>query len=198
MAVVFEKLDVSDLYEILRNINNPIILGKKKDFKAYEIDIKFEDEALYKISQDAYQEKTGARGLVSALERVLLTFEKKLPSTTIKHLVVNLELVNSPPAELKKILHDPENKEREEKFQKLAHEEAQKLKESIVARKKEFLNRYGVLLDEEIIDLITHWVMEHGISVGVAYQEAIRIQQQVKSFEINFLATHAIRNHFCR
>ena len=190
VAVAFEKLDVSDLYEILRNINNPIILGKKKDFKAYGIDIKFEDEALYKISQDAYQEKTGARGLVSALERVLLTFEKKLPSTTINHLVVNLELVNSPPAELKKILHDPENKEREEKFQKLAHEEAQKLKESIVARKKEFLNRYGVLLDEEIIDLITYWVMEHGISVGAAYQEAIRIQQRVKSFEINFLTTH--------
>ncbi|MBP1709673.1 MAG: family ATPase [Deltaproteobacteria bacterium] len=192
VAVAFEKLDVSDLYEILRNINNPIILGKKKDFKAYGIDIKFEDEALYKISQDAYQEKTGARGLVSALERVLLTFEKKLPSTTIKHLVVDLELVNSPPAELKKILHDPENKEREEKFQKLAHEEAQKLKESIVARKKEFLNRYGVILDEEIIDLITYWVMEHGISVGAAYQEAIRIQQRVKSFEINFLTTHGL------
>ena len=192
VAVVFEKLDVSDLYEILRNINNPIILGKKKDFKAYGIDIKFEDEALHSIAQDAYHEKTGARGLVSALERVLLTFEKKLPSTTIKHLVVNLELVNSPPSELKKILHDPEHKEREEKFQKLAHEEAQKLKESIVARKKEFLTRYGVLLDEEIIDLITHWVMEHGISVGAAYQEAIRIQQRVKSFEINFFATHEL------
>ena len=190
VAVVLEQLDVSDLYEILRNINNPIILGKKKDFKAYGIDITFEDEALYKIAQDACQEKTGARGLISALERVLLPFEKKLPSTTIKHLVVNLELVNSPSAELTKILHDPENQEREEKFQTLAHEEAQKLKESIIARKKEFLNRYGVLLDEEIIDLITLWVMEHGISVGAAYQEAIRIQQRVKSFEINFLATY--------
>ena len=192
VAVVLEQLDVSDLYEILRNINNPIILGKKKDFKAYGIDIKFEDEALYKIAQDACQEKTGARGLISALERVLLPFEKKLPSTTIKHLVVNLELVNSPSAELGKILHDPENQEREEKFQKLAHEEAQKLKESIVARKKEFLTRYGVLLDEEIIDLITLWVMEHGISVGAAYQEAIRIRQRVKSFEINFLTTHEL------
>jgi len=192
VAVALEKLDVSDLYQILRNINNPIILGKKKDFKAYGIDIKFEDEALYKIAQDACQEKTGARGLVSALERALLTFEKKLPSTSIKHLVVNLELVNSPSAELAKILHDPENQEREEKFQKLAHEEAEKLKESIIARKNEFLTRYGVLLDEEIIELITLWVMENGISVGAAYQEAIRIRQRVKSFEINFLVTQEI------
>jgi ATP-dependent protease Clp, ATPase subunit len=175
VTVALETLDVSDLYEILRNTNNPIILGKKKDFKAYGIDITFEDEALYKIAQDAYQEKTGARGLVSALERVLLTFEKKLPSTSIKHLVVNLDLVNSPATELTKILHDPENKEREKKFQKLANEEAEKLKESIIARKNEFLTRYGVLLDEEIIELITHWVMEHGISVGAAYQEAIKI-----------------------
>jgi ATP-dependent protease Clp, ATPase subunit len=192
VAVVLEKLDVSDLYQILRNINNPIILGKKKDFKAYGIDIKFEDEALYKIAQDACQEKTGARGLVSALERALLTFEKKLPSTSIKHLVVNLELVNSPSAELTKILQDQENQEREEKFQKLAHEEAEKLKESIIARKNEFLTRYGVLLDEEIIELITLWVMENGISVGAAYQEAIRIRQRVKSFEINFLVTQEI------
>ena len=192
VSAVFEKLDVSDLYEILRNVNNPIILGKKKDFKAYGIDIKFEDEALYKIAQDAYQEKTGARGLVSALERVLLTFEKKLPSTSIKHLVVGLDMVNSPAAELTKILQDPENKEREEEFQKLAHEEAQKLKGSIKARKNEFLTRYGVLLDEEIIDLITHWVTEHGISVGAAYQEAIRIRQRVKSFEIYFLAAHEL------
>jgi ATP-dependent protease Clp, ATPase subunit len=192
VTVALETLDVSDLYEILRNTNNPIILGKKKDFKAYGIDITFEDEALYKIAQDAYQEKTGARGLVSALERVLLTFEKKLPSTSIKHLVVNLDLVNSPATELTKILHDPENKEREKKFQKLANEEAEKLKESIIARKNEFLTRYGVLLDEEIIELITHWVMEHGISVGAAYQEAIKIRQRVKSFEINFLATHEL------
>ena len=192
VAVAFEKLEVSDLYQILGNINNPIILGKKKDFKAYSIDIKFEDEALYKIAENACQEKTGARGLVSALERALLSFEKKLPSTTIKHLVVTPELVDAPQIELEKILKDPDNNEREEKFQKLAHEEAGKLKESIVARKKEFLNRYEVLLDEEIIDLITTWVTEQGISVGAAYQEAIKIQQRVKSFEKGFFETHGL------
>jgi len=196
VVVVLEKLEVEDLYEILRNINSPIILGKKKDFKAYGIDIKFEDEALYKIAQNAYQERTGARGLVSAIEKVLLPFERKLPSTNIKRLVVTPEMVDSPEAELEKILQDPENPEREERFRKVAHQEAQRLKESILARKNEFLNRYGVLLDEKIIEVITYWVMEQGISVSAAYQEAINIRQQVKNFERKFTEIHGLEINF--
>ena len=46
VSTVFEKLEVDDLYAILKNPNNPIVLGKKKDFKSYGIDIQFEDQAL--------------------------------------------------------------------------------------------------------------------------------------------------------
>ena len=66
------------------------IAEPKANFKYYGIDIKFEDEALQKIAAHAFREKTGARGLVSAIERVLITFEKKLPSTNIRRLVVVL------------------------------------------------------------------------------------------------------------
>jgi ATP-dependent protease Clp ATPase subunit len=78
VTAVFEKLEVDDLYAILKNPNNPIILGKKKDFKSYGIDIQFEEKALYELSVKAYEEKTGARGLVSAVEKVLIKFEKRL------------------------------------------------------------------------------------------------------------------------
>ena len=44
VTTVFEKLEIDDLYAILKNPNNPIILGKKKDFKSYGIDIQFEEE----------------------------------------------------------------------------------------------------------------------------------------------------------
>ena len=36
---VFEKLTEDDLFEILKNPSNPIILGKKLDFAAYGIDV---------------------------------------------------------------------------------------------------------------------------------------------------------------
>jgi endopeptidase Clp ATP-binding regulatory subunit ClpX len=46
VRAVLDRLTEADLYEILRNPNNPIILGKKLDFAAYGITVKFEDALL--------------------------------------------------------------------------------------------------------------------------------------------------------
>ena len=78
VVAVLEELTAGDLYDILHNPNNPIITSKKRDFWAYGINIKFEDEALRLLADLAAQEKTGARGLVSVIERVLIQFEKRL------------------------------------------------------------------------------------------------------------------------
>ena len=118
-TAVFEKLEIADLYAILKNPNNPIILGKKKDFKSYGIDIQFEEEALYELAVRAYEEKIGARGLVSAVEKVLLKFEKRLPSTDIRKLVVTRSVVEHPDQELEKLLQDPSNPEMLEKIDML-------------------------------------------------------------------------------
>ena len=62
VIAVLEELTAEDLYEILNNPNNPIIISKKRDFRSYEIDIKFEDEALRLLAEQAAQERTGAPG----------------------------------------------------------------------------------------------------------------------------------------
>ena len=66
------------------------------DFKAYGIDLEFSDEALMELATRAHKEKTGARGLLSVFEKLLIKFEKKLPSTGIKKLYVDLPLINDP------------------------------------------------------------------------------------------------------
>ena len=104
VVATFEELEVEDLYAILKNPNSPIILGKKRDFAAYGIEIKFEGSALHKLAELSYQEKTGARGLVSAIEKVLLIYEKKLPSTAIKKVKITEATIKNPGEELKKIL----------------------------------------------------------------------------------------------
>ncbi len=83
VRAVFDHLTEDDLYEILKNPNNPIILGKKLDFAAYDIEVKFEDRLLQTLASHAFVENTGARGLVSAVEKALLDFERKLPSAGI-------------------------------------------------------------------------------------------------------------------
>jgi len=186
VTTVFEKLEVDDLYAILKNPNNPIILGKKKDFKSYGIDIQFEDEALYELAVKAYEEKTGARGLVSAVEKVLIKFEKRLPSTDIRKFVVTRAVVENPERELKRLLQDPSNPEMLEKFEALLSKEKMALKESILHREAEFRKRYGIVFQEGRIDLIVNRMIEKGYDVNTVSEEVVEVQRQVEEFERDF------------
>lgn len=104
VTVVLNELDVEGLYSILRNPNSTVILGKKRDFKAYDIQIDFEDTALEHMAGLAFEEHTGARGLVSVVDRLLLKFEKSLPDTNISEFHVTRAVVDNPGEELDRIL----------------------------------------------------------------------------------------------
>ncbi len=186
VTTVFERLDVDDLHAILKNPNNPIILGKKKDFKSYGIDIQFEDEALYALAVKAYGERTGARGLVSAVEKVLIKFEKRLPSTDIRKFVVTRALVEDPGRELERLLQDPSSPEMLEKFESLLLREKTVLKESVLRREAEFKKRYGIVFREGRIDLIVNRMVEKGYDVNTVSEEVVEVQRQVEEFERDF------------
>ncbi|HIC85998.1 MAG TPA: AAA family ATPase, partial [Desulfobacterales bacterium] len=134
VIVVFDELTKDDLVEILKNPNNPIILSKRLDFKAYGIEIKFEEKALEMIAERAAHERTGARGLVSAIERVLIPFEKKLPSTEIKRFLVTQEVVEDPQKELEKLLQAPEDSGLEERFEAAREAEIKNIRRYIKER----------------------------------------------------------------
>jgi endopeptidase Clp ATP-binding regulatory subunit ClpX len=98
------ELSVDALFNILKNPNSSVTLSKKRDFEAYGIEVEFDDDALRILAERAYQQRTGARGLVNILENVLIKFEKKLPSTTIKQFRVTKAVVERPEEELNKLL----------------------------------------------------------------------------------------------
>ncbi|MBN1997800.1 AAA family ATPase [candidate division KSB1 bacterium] len=106
VVVTLNDLDVNGLYEILRSPNSTVILGKKRDFQSYGIKINFKDDALYRIAELAFQEHTGARGLVSVVDRLLLKFEKTLPDTDINEFTVTRAVIENPAAELKALITD--------------------------------------------------------------------------------------------
>jgi ATP-dependent protease Clp ATPase subunit len=196
VVAIFEKLEIEDLYAILGNPNNPIILGKKKDFKSYGIDIQFEDEALYELAVKASEEKTGARGLVSAVEKVLLSFEKRLPSTDIRKFVVTREVVQNPDQELERLLQDPLNPEMLAEFERLLSGEKTTLKQSILNREGEFKKRYGMFFSEGRIDLIVNRIVEKGYDVNTVFEEVVEIQQLVENFEKDFHRKNGIQIRF--
>ncbi len=104
VTVVLNEMTEDGLYKILKNKYSTVVLGKKLDFRAYGIELDFADEALQLLARRAYQEKTGARGLLSVFEKTLIKFEKTLPSTEIKQLLVDKELVEAPESALRKML----------------------------------------------------------------------------------------------
>src|SRR5512137_2328259 len=71
----------------------------------------FQDDGLRRIAELAAEEKTGARGLMTVCERVFRELKFELPSTQVKRFVVTRELVDNPPAELKKLLAEHEKEE---------------------------------------------------------------------------------------
>ncbi len=183
VIVVFDELTKDDLVEILENPNNPIILSKKKDFMAYDINIQFEDEALEKLAEIASQEKTGARGLVSAVERTLMPFEKHLPSTITDRVLVSPELVENPEQELKRIDSDSDmmDPEMEERFVRGGVNEKQRVKRTIAERAKEFESQSGLELSEDRIDLIADQTLKSVSDIDSAFIDFKEMYDQTKA-----------------
>jgi len=145
IRVVLESLEAEDLYKILNSPKCPIIIGKKLDFKSYGIDIKFESDAMMMLAERAYEEKTGARGLVSVLEDVLMRFEKKLPSLGVNKLVVTKELVEHPDETLEHIIQNPHlySQEIEGEFIALIDDEKKKMERDIEKFESEYSKKTG-------------------------------------------------------
>ena len=196
VIAVLQELTAGDLYEILLNPNNPIITSKRRDFAAYGIDIKFEDEALRLVAERAAQERTGARGLVSVIERVLLQFEKRLPSTDIKELVVTPEMVTQPQEELDRLLADPGDPARRERYAQAGHKERELLRESIWRRQQEILIQHQLPLTETRVEMLVGLYAHFDGDLKAALAAMGNLHQQVRQFEARFQADHDLTLHF--
>ncbi len=192
VRAIFEKLSEDDLYEILKNPSNPVILGKKLDFAAYGIDIKFEDRALRLLSKKAFQENTGARGLVSAVEHVLLDFEKKLPSTDIKKLPVTAAVIENPDRELETMLTSPSLDKFNHAFERLHIAEKEFIKEYLNLNKKNFAEKFSLTLTPPRIDIVAGYYTKHIMDVGKAIDKIKSYYDEIKNIELYFFKNHDI------
>jgi ATP-dependent Clp protease ATP-binding subunit ClpX len=186
VAVVLEELSEDDLYQILKNPNNPIIRSKKRDFKSYGIDILFEDEALRLLAQKAYKEKTGARGLVSVVEKALIKFEKKLPSTSMNQLLISREVVLNPEIELDRLLNDPENPLEKARFIEAWEKEKKTLIEKLKEKTSELTGRFGSGVTDFRMKLIAERCLELIQDFPRSLEEVWQMTHQVQDYELRF------------
>ncbi len=183
VVVVFDELTSADLVEILKNPNNPVVLSKRQDFRAYGIDIKFEEEALRRIAEKAAAEKTGARGLVSAIEKVLIPFEKHLPSSRIRRLLVTPELVADPAAELRRVTESPDDREHSARYKRATQQELGEIRAFIRDRAGDYGRRTGLEITERRVQLIAELYLARATDVNTAVEEFQEMADQVREEE---------------
>jgi endopeptidase Clp ATP-binding regulatory subunit ClpX len=104
VRVACEELTKEDLREILLSSEGNVLEQYRSDFSGYNIDFKMTDEAILKIAEKAADEKTGARGLVTVLERTFRDFKFELPSTGIRTFDVDEQTVLNPEESLQELI----------------------------------------------------------------------------------------------
>lgn len=100
VRVFCDPLDAGDLFQIMKNSEGSLIRQYEREFHAYGVQAVFEDEALRLVAERAVEEKTGARGLVTAWEKVLRDFKFELPSLGLPGLRIDADLITRPKAAL--------------------------------------------------------------------------------------------------
>ncbi len=189
---VFEHLTEDDLYHILKNPNNPIILGKKLDFAAYGIDVKFEDRLLRKLARDAFAENTGARGLVSAVEGALLEFEKRLPSAGIVKFPATSDFIDNPEASLHTLTDAAMSGNKDELFEQLTAEETDMIKAYLRGNEGNLAEKYSLTLTSSRIDLIATCYAKNTLDIGNIITKIKSFYDEVKKIELYFFKNHDI------
>jgi len=104
VRVVCHPLTANDLFTILRQSEGSIIRQYEESFAAYGIEALFKDDGLRQIAERAFEEKTGARGLMTVCERVFRSYKFDLPSTPVKRFVVDRQAVEHPETVLARLI----------------------------------------------------------------------------------------------
>lgn len=185
VITIFDPLTEDELFEILANPNDPIIINKKRDFKVYEIDLAFTDEALKEIAKIAYKESTGARALSRILERILIPFERTLPSLNIHYLGVTEELIKDSSKVLSELINLPYHPKWKKNYEKALEDEKRRVETYLTHKQKSF-SEEKLEITPNRLKLIFKLYKERDIEVNRALEEILYLWRQIKSYEVAF------------
>ncbi len=182
VVTALNDLTKEDFVEILSNHNSAVVLGKKQDFNAYGIKLCFEPEAFEAIAAKAVLEKTGARGLLSVMEKTLLPFEKSLPSTGLKYLVLAGDMVEDPVGALEEMLAAQDSDFHRQRYNELRSQEHDRLVEIIASSNGEFLREEGVEITPARLDMMASYCLDEYMDVRDACQDFIEMINHIRDY----------------
>ncbi|XP_057181383.1 ATP-dependent Clp protease ATP-binding subunit ClpX-like [Triplophysa rosa] len=94
ITIVLHELDESAIVKILTETKNSITKQYIKLFAMDNVELKFENESIVAIAKKTIEQKTGARGLRSIIEKTLLDFMYTIPQNNeIKEIMIDAKKV---------------------------------------------------------------------------------------------------------
>ncbi|WP_075185173.1 ATP-dependent Clp protease ATP-binding subunit ClpX [Teredinibacter haidensis] len=101
VIATLDELDKAALVTILKEPKNSLVKQYGKLFEMENVEVDFRDDALDAVAEKAMERKTGARGLRSIMENVLLDTMYKLPSEdNVEKVVVDESVIRGESAPL--------------------------------------------------------------------------------------------------
>ena len=98
-TIALEELTLTELIKILTEIKNSFIQQYQYLFEIDEIKLTFTDDAIHKIAQNCIDLKTGARGLHTEIERVLMCHMfhiNRYKENDIVELIIDVDQIDKP------------------------------------------------------------------------------------------------------
>ncbi len=94
MTAVLQEIDEDAMIHILKEPKNSLVKQYTKLFKIDGVNLEFEEDSLKEIAKAAIARKTGARGLRSILEDIMLDVMYELPEYKGKTITITKDVVN--------------------------------------------------------------------------------------------------------
>jgi ATP-dependent Clp protease ATP-binding subunit ClpX len=95
MIATLDELDLDALVRIMREPKNSLLKQYTKLFEMEDVEIQFREDALLAVAIKAKERKTGARGLRSIMESVLLESMYRIPSMkNVSKVVIDAAVIN--------------------------------------------------------------------------------------------------------
>jgi ATP-dependent protease Clp ATPase subunit len=182
VRVVCHPLSVEDLFQILKSSEGSIVRQYEQSFTAYAIEAGFRDDGLRRIAELAYEEKTGARGLMTVCERVFRDLKFELPSTHVRRFAITDSLVKEPTRGLKQVLEES------------AKEEQASMRQFVQEFAEEFQRQHGLTLHfgDDAVD----WLVAEALETKTHIRDLCATRFKDFQFGLKLIAQNTGREEF--
>jgi hypothetical protein len=130
--------------------------------------------------------------LVSAVEKALLEFERRLPSAGIKKFPATSSILDKTHVSVKALTAPDQEHKTVELFDRLLQQEKESIKEYLKNNKMNLAEKYSLTLTASRLDLVAMCYVNNTMDIGNVIKKIKSYYDEIKKIELYFFKDHDI------